>query len=192
MTGDGLGKYLGRAKDAEVRGDRVVADLHLSDTAHSTPGGDLAGYVLDLAEKEPAAFGASIVFAHDEDAELEHRSRHPTTTDKKNLDNLPHARLADLRAVDAVDDPAANPGGLFHRGHELAVEADAVFAYILGDTDQLPAVGELDIHPERVRGAFRRYLEAHEKVITTRAGCLDTARRKVAVLEELAEMERRG
>ena len=131
LSGDGLGKALGRYRNAEIQGDIVYADLHVFQSAHETPDGDLADYVMGLAEEDPEAFGNSISFRPDFGAEEEFQGKHSDedgrfqSPDSDNKKNLPHARLAELRAVDAVDSPAANPNGLFHRGDEIVAEADA-------------------------------------------------------------------
>ncbi|MCH8284926.1 hypothetical protein IIB79_00175, partial [candidate division KSB1 bacterium] len=62
LSGDGLGMHLGRVHSARKSGDRVFADLHFIEAAHTAPDGDLAKYIMDLAEQDPSAFGASIVF----------------------------------------------------------------------------------------------------------------------------------
>ncbi|MEI8049651.1 MAG: hypothetical protein WCI92_19925, partial [Bacteroidota bacterium] len=62
MCSQALGTYLGRFKNYSYSGNLVKADLCLDDTAKSTPSGDLYSYILDMAEKNPDMFGASIVF----------------------------------------------------------------------------------------------------------------------------------
>lgn len=179
LSGDGLGSFLGRAKNARVDGDVVRADLHLSESARNTPDGDLAGYVLQLAADDPEAFGTSIVFRHDAAAEREHLAAHSNleewtdangerrerkvfaSPDPKNVDNLAHARLQELKAVDVVDEPAANPGGMFQRGQEIATDADSLLSYALGLTDQKPVLAELSIDPDRVTGHFARFMSRH-------------------------------
>jgi hypothetical protein len=83
-----------------------------------------------MAAKEPQHFGASIVFTRDMEAEeafsaentieaeLTDETGKPTgektrrfkSPDPANLQNLPHARCAELHAADLVDDPAATDG----------------------------------------------------------------------------------
>jgi hypothetical protein len=178
LSSDGMGKHLGRLKASSVPSEAGVArgDLHFADAAHKTPQGDLAGYVMDLAEEDPSAFGKSIVFERDVEAEAAFMKKNGgdgddedyyeplqgfTTPDAGNARGLRHARLKRLRASDVVDSPAANPSGLFHRGDEIAVEATELFDYVLGLTDELPvSTGEigLDVHPDRVRGFVARFL----------------------------------
>lgn len=163
LSSDGLGTFLGRFKNAVLDGDIVRADLHLARSAHDTPDGDLAAYVMDLAEEDPQAFGTSIVFRHDLDAEATHRTAHSKngvfqSPDKDNQNNYPHARLRELRAVDAVDSPAANPGGLFHRQSQI-VEAEQLAAYALGLDAERPAVSQLSIDPDRLAGFAQSFLK---------------------------------
>lgn len=113
---DGLGKYLGRFHNIRVEGDKLLGDLMLSKTAHSSPAGDIGQYVLDLAREDPQALGVSAV------VDLE---RVWVTTDGKEISagggrpsnavgNYPVARVTQLYAADIVDEPAINPNGLFH------------------------------------------------------------------------------
>jgi len=118
-----MGTFLGRSREFRLAGDRVLADLYLSASAKEAPQGDLYTYVLGLAERDPAAFGASIVFEGKAEYQLE-----PDGTRKKDEDGKPLPRLArveKLLASDVVDDPAANPGGLFHAGDSLAAKVTA-------------------------------------------------------------------
>ncbi len=61
MSDDGLGKFLGRVRNARLDGNKVRGDLHLDPTSFNTPSGNLGGYVLDLAESDPAALSSSLV-----------------------------------------------------------------------------------------------------------------------------------
>lgn len=181
MSSDGLGKYLGRAQRFERDGDQVRVDLALSPTAARTPDGDLAGYVLDLADEDANAFGASIVFERDREAEeifllengaqtnrysavgnsvLSAADRGFKSPDPRNKKNLGHARLKGLHAVDLVDDPAANPNGLFssHPTYALLESSDAAAAFLLGLSEQPPAsLGGID--PTRARAFVTRFLD---------------------------------
>lgn len=173
LSGDGLGTFLGRVKNTRVVGDRAVGDLHFSRAAHHAPDGDLAEYIMDLAESDPAAFGMSIVFERDFEAEDEFGSANKSlveyddrrqmefvSPDPDNTDNLPHARLARLWAADAVDDPAANPTGLFQREQDIAREADLVLAYSLGLSNAAPTCHAFDVNPDRAKGFVSRFMES--------------------------------
>lgn len=165
MSSDGLGKALGRWKNGRVDGDVTRADLHFYQSAHHTPDGDLAEYVMDLAEEDHGAFGVSIAFDPDfgeEDrfiAENEDAKGNFVSPDKDNEGNLPHARLAELVAADCVDEPAANPSGLFHRGDELAGIGNRVLSWCFGLSDAAPDALEIGIDPDRLRQFVQRYLQ---------------------------------
>jgi len=184
LSADGLGRFLGRAKSFSLDGETLRADLHFDPTSHETPDGDLGKYAMDLAESDPEAFGSSIVFTHDYEAEDQFKLKHGgewkevddgyetfrvivgfESPDPRNVNHYPHCRLAELRAVDTVDEPAANPDGLFHLPNETLSQAQSFMAYALGLSDETPQ-GELaaQINPERARGFAARFLS--EKGLT--------------------------
>jgi hypothetical protein len=176
LSSDGLGTFLGRSLAARTGDNQALADLHFSKAGHSTPDGDLASYVMDLAQDDPDTFGVSIVFEPNLEAEKAHFTQHggkikehddgciewDTTDfqspDPDNAQNLPHARLASLRATDVVDEPAANPDGLFHREQRFAQEATSVAAYALGLTSERPQLMALGLDADRVAGFVKRFL----------------------------------
>jgi hypothetical protein len=177
-SSDGLGTLLGQTTNFRLDGNRVVGDLKFVESAHKTPDGDLASYVMDLAEETPEMFGASIVFARDRKAEEEFAVANGAkrkedrwgpyldfkefkSPDPDNRNNLPHARLAVLRASDVVDEPAANPGGMFAAlaGNELPEAAEAALDYALGLSEAAPAEAVFGVHPERMRLFVGGYME---------------------------------
>lgn len=177
LSSDGLGKFLGRTKDAAVDGDVVRGDQHIAASAHKTPDGNLAEYIMDRATEDPASFGASIVFSRDFEAEAAFIEEaggkivyddygYPeiegfVSPDPDNENNYPHSRLAELHAVDTVDDPAANPGGLFQRGQEVAVEAEALLAFSLGLSDEEPHTTSFGVDARRVQLFVDSFLHRH-------------------------------
>lgn len=166
LCSDGLGKYLGRAKNFAVDGDIVRADLHLSKSASKTPSGDLAGYVMDLAIEDPESFGTSIVFSHDSDAELQFVELHSdddgfSTPDELNARNLPHTRLKALKASDVVDEPAANPGGFFSDQDEILSRAEEGLSYVFGLSEAKPSALSLGIDADRAKQFVERFCERH-------------------------------
>lgn len=186
LCADGLGTYLGRWKDCQRDGDVLRGTLHLSATAHSTPKGDLAGYVLDLAEEDPTAFGTSIVFSCDqasmEQFMLDHGGRWEEdewgrsiivgfeSPDPDNPGHLPHARCAELLGCDVVDEPAANPSGFFGRGDELAAKASSVLAFLF-DLPNTPAPDPEafnGIEPGRARAFLQEFLSQHGLIVAPR------------------------
>jgi len=108
MSTTALGTFLGRVKKFRQDGDIIRADLFIDPTAHDTPDGDLAGYVLDLAESDPGAFGASMVIHWDEEFRKDKEGK--VLKDEDGNELPPLIRVKKLLSVDAVDDPAANKG----------------------------------------------------------------------------------
>jgi len=177
MSADGTGNYLGRFHDARLSADgtQSYADLHLDPAAHESPNGNLAEYVMLLADSDPQAFGMSIVFQYDGKAMEEFQSANQTeeidviagkerkvkrwkSPDPENKANLPHARMKALRAADAVDSPAANPSGLFGDPAGILQEADALAAYVAGVSDVRPVTAHFDADPERLKEYFAKFL----------------------------------
>jgi hypothetical protein len=168
MSSDGLGSFLGRGKGGMTKDGVTYADIHLAKSAHKTPDGDLAEYVMNLADEDPEAFGTSIVFEPDYGAEEKFVSEHKDedgryhSPDPNNVKNYPHARLARLRAADVVDEPAANPGGLFRRGQAIAEEADKLLSFSLGLSSDRPELCHLSIDPDRTAAFVARFLDSHD------------------------------
>jgi len=125
LSGDGLGKFLGRAKDARVEGGKLKADLHLSPTSRNTPSGDLGGYVMDLAESDPDAFGSSLVLKAREDLRLDGKGRPAVGPDGEELPPLWWPE--EIHASDVVDE-----GDAVHDGF-LGVPPEVVAALLAGD-----------------------------------------------------------
>lgn len=150
---DGMGATIGRAKNFSVVGDQAIADLHfLASSAHS-PRGNLAGYVMDLAAESPESFGSSIVA-------LEFKTeRRPGDDGTLLIDGKPAPlvmRVAKLGAVDFVDTPAANSGGLFSAlpdwpARNASTLLDSIFVGL--------SAGEIR---QRVDEFLSRYLSAKE------------------------------
>lgn len=184
LSGDGLGKGLGRTKNSVRDGDVVRGDLHFSKLSHKTPDGDLAEYIMGMADESPEDFGNSIAFEHDPAAEEKFALDHGATwkedpylgrylcfdafvsPDPMNTENLPHCRLGELRAVDVVDDPAANPNGLFHKGQEVPEAAEKLMCFALGLSAERPEQSVFDINPDRITGFVQRFLSNHGLEIT--------------------------
>lgn len=186
LCADGLGKYLGRARNFSRDGNVVRADLHLSDVANDSPDGELANYVMRLAESDPGAFGTSIVFEHDGVAERKFITDNGgrfvvnewgeeyvvdfVSPDPDNRQNFIHIRIAELLASDVVDEPAANPGGFFSNGEELAARAETVFSFLCGLSQSTPdsvTLGGID--PHRAKSFFVGFLQRHSLALTKTA-----------------------
>ncbi len=190
MSSDGLGKMLGRINNGRVEGDRVIGDLHFSKSSHRTPDGDLAEYVAMLIEEDPKAAGLSIVFHRDREAEIAFAVEHGAevfedeygqiidfenfkSPDPLNTQNLPHVRLKELRAADLVDEPAANPEGMFD-STPIARDAEKFLAYALGVEKEKTVAEMFGISCDRAAAFASRFLSSKGLMIvskdTTQAG----------------------
>ena len=156
MSGDGLAKGMGRAFYKKKDKNKVYADIHFWKSAHDGPDGNLAGYVIQRAKEDPSSFGMSISFQQDLESQAEFVENNSEdgafgSPDPNNLDNLPHVRLSKLRAADFVDEPAANPDGLFCVD-ETFKEAEQMLSFALGLTEEQPETCSFGIDPSRAAG----------------------------------------
>jgi hypothetical protein len=162
-------------KNFRVEGDRAIGDIHFARTSRKTPDGDLGAYVMDLAEEDPEAFGMSIVFDHDREEEDRFESSHEdddghfSSPDDDNSNSYRHIRLAKLWASDVVDEPAANPAGLFRKGHEIAEEADKLCEFALGLSGERPTLRHLSVDADRLAQYAARFLDSHNLELKEKA-----------------------
>lgn len=154
MSSTALGTFLGRVKDFRRDGDIVRADLHIDKTAYETPDGDLAGYVMDLAKSDPAAFGASMVIDWDEEFR--------EGKDAQGESLPPFIRVKKLFSVDVVDDPAANNGFFGMPFFNENVMPSAVMTAFLDRFLEQP--GAVD----RVMSFLERYRQNRNEIVKTR------------------------
>jgi hypothetical protein len=171
MSSSAVGTLLGSVKNFRVSddGNKALADLHLSETAKSTPNGDLFHYVLDLAENDPDKFGTSIVFERGkvyrrkQDGKKVYRyverDGRPVFNEAYNDAPAPdYIEIARLRADDIVDEPAANPSGIFS-----AFSEQQPAAIVTRFLDENPEIWELlqeddiDTIFEAFRERYRAY-----------------------------------
>jgi hypothetical protein len=126
---DGLGKYLGRVKNFRIEGEKLVGDLYISQSAKTSPAGNLGQYILDLAREDPTALGVSVVIDLERVWPTDTGQEVPTREGKPSNATTPYpvARPTHLYAADLVDEPALNPEGLFRVRNELV--ADGLFNY---------------------------------------------------------------
>lgn len=151
MCSTALGTYLGRFHNYCLNGNAVKADLHLDQSAKTSPNGNLFEYVLNMAESNPDMFGASLVFesAEFEIAEIEKEG-------KKEKHRF--FRLKELRATDIVDEPAATDG-LF--------SADSFPALASAFLDQNPELTNLIFSkPESAIEFLSNYLNSNSMKFT--------------------------
>ncbi len=139
MSGESLGTFIGRFKNFRVEGTKAIADLYLDESAKETPNGNLYDYILKLAQN-PDVFGSSIVFAIDSyyfkktTGENISSSDHYKNQDEGSvdysleLDNYGYkkyyVKMKELYGADLVDEPAANPDGLFSQFSSTTLHAD--------------------------------------------------------------------
>lgn len=206
MSEDGLGKFLGRSqeftlsKTTNAAGelvDAVRADLHFDPTASATPHGDLAKYVMDLAESDAEAISSSLVLESDYEQRLEKDG----TAKKDSAGNElpPLWRPTRLHASDIVETGDAVDGLL--SAPELAQ------ALSVGLTPELAKVLRFDnvarLGSQMLDGLFagqdRGTVEARcrawlERYLSHRFGApiatpaLDLRREKLAKLSELVKV----
>lgn len=157
MSDSALGTFLGRAKnfrrDSSNGQEKTLADITISDTAAKSPKGDLKTYVLDLASKENDMFGMSISF--DMGQEYQRDLSGMKIYEELNYEEPVFVELAKLWAADMVDDPAANPDGLFSAtGIELPLHA----AYVSRFLDAHPEIYEFaSDNPDMIGEFLKRY-----------------------------------
>lgn len=166
MSSDGLGKFLGRARDftigeaTDARTGRQVeavrADLYFDPSAYKTPSGDLAGYVMSLADSDPDALSSSVVMR----TKREYRLNDDGTT-KKDADGNelpPLFRPYELHASDIVDTGDAVDGIL----SADRFDADGLPLSLLWHAaellDETFAGQSRDVVEGRVRAWLGRYL----------------------------------
>ena len=116
MSNDGLGKFLGRAKNPRLdkisvrdsegakKDDEITvvrADLHIDPSSHSTPSGDLGGYIMQLVANDSDALSSSLVLRVEQEYRTDKKG-HPEVDDDGN-ELPPLWRPLALHATDIVD-----------------------------------------------------------------------------------------
>lgn len=114
---DSIGSFLGKVINVRREGDQVVGDLSFAQSSRKTRYNDLADYIMTMASETPDMLGASIEFQMNTDEMQEFVKQNGgvqfKSPDPMNINNYPHVRLHNISAVAIVDQPAANPMGLF-------------------------------------------------------------------------------
>lgn len=205
LSSDGLGKFLGRAKNLamgtalDARTGRTVeavrADLHFDKTALDTPpdgGKPLGVYVMDLAESDPDAISSSIVVRVDQKYRLTEKGTRATGPDGEELPPLWIPK--ELHASDIVDVGDA-VDGLLSAGINPAELPDGVVRLATDGLNKLFAGCDRETVAARAQAWLTRYLDgrygaADEQFKLTRTGLsvedavmggLDVMRRKLDI-----------
>lgn len=161
LSADGLGKYLGRAKNFRLAdgGTKVRADLHLDPTSlrPSPEGGGtpLGEYVLALAESDPGAFSSSLVLRAEKIYTLDEQGRRKKGPDGNELPPL--WKPTELHASDVVDTGEA-VNDFLSSGLDLEALPDAGVRYAAGLLDQLFAGADRATVADRCTAFLDRYL----------------------------------
>ena len=112
----GFDGIVGALRNPRIDGNQLRADLHLLSTS------DARARILEMAAEMPSQFGLSIAFSG--------AAEEIPLTDGQ---TATFARCSELYSVDLVDQPAANPTGLFAQPSE----AELAFAHALGRIETL-------------------------------------------------------
>jgi hypothetical protein len=106
---ESLGTIIGKFTNFRLSGDdKVIGDFKFITTEYNK---DMIQHIITLSKEYPKGFGTSIVFEFELD---EHGYIKVEQKDGKS-----YVGLGQLRAVDFVDNPAANPDGLFSEDEQL-------------------------------------------------------------------------
>jgi hypothetical protein len=117
MSSDGLGKHLGRAKNLSLSYAQNAAgqtvqcvrgDLHFANSASRTPSGDLAGYILSLADEDSDALSSSLALQVEKEYRVDADGRALTDDDGEELPPL--WRPTKIHASDIVGEGDACDG----------------------------------------------------------------------------------
>jgi len=119
LSSTALGTFLGRWKNLRRDGDRVLGDFYGSQSARKTPDGDLLGYIMALADDDEKAFGVSTVLKIGQPYTRNEKGEKVLVESAYSLkdDQKLYYEIDGVIGADFVDDPAANPDGLFSAWH---------------------------------------------------------------------------
>ena len=129
MCEDGMARRLGRFTDPRIVDDKVVGNLVFSRAAYDGPNGNMADYVMTLAEEDPESFGLSVVVAQQQVALNADGSETIVPRGAEVEGQALYMRPMEWRATDVVDEPAANRDGLFAAIDFQGGGADAIEAF---------------------------------------------------------------
>ncbi|GIV86079.1 MAG: hypothetical protein KatS3mg054_0108 [Chloroflexus sp.] len=170
---DGMGKQIGRIRDLEVTSDgTVIGNLFLYRKATGRRA-EMIEEVLNLAEEDPKVFGLSFVAYLDMKEMQKFIEEHSTddsgfsSPDIRNKKNLPHVRLERVDWCDVVNEPAANPDGLFASRREVV---ERLLDYVVlgkpcGLEEARLALSSLGVAPKAFRDFVNEYMRSRGVMI---------------------------
>jgi hypothetical protein len=185
-----LGTLVGHATNFRVVGDKVLNDITLSESASVSPKGNLRGYLLKLAQENPRDFGMSAVIKAKRAWKLATGGEAISDKRPENaVGDLPFARVQELKAVDFVDEPAANRDGLFADADLVAAfsgtsaDAEETFAAI----DDLRS--RMNLSVDAVAAFAARYVAARTTTTRTSTMKLSAAELQTLLREHKAHAD---
>lgn len=197
LSDDGLGKFLGRISNGRqdtctVRRDGVLAtlkcvrgDLKFDATAYDTPSGNLADYVMRLAESDPDALSSSLVIEPEEVWRTDASGRPLLDANGNQLPPL--WKPIRLHACDIVDTGDAVDGLL---SANLSVEGlpDNVVRQACQLLDAQFESASREVVQTRVQNWLLRYLDwkfgSESKPVETVPGSLAAAKKRLRQLTQ--------
>lgn len=146
IISDSIGTLIGKVVNPRIIDNKLAGDLSFAKSSTKSRYGDLADYVMTLAQQTPDFFGASLQFDLDvttmqvlvqvaggtlrvQDGQF--ITQNFKSPDIRNVNNYPHARLSAVNALAIVDEPAANPQGIFAVNFSKINEQIAIIANII-------------------------------------------------------------
>ena len=172
--GTGFASIVGVLKNFRIEGPKLLADLHLLKTHE-----DYAT-IVEIAQAMPSSVGLSISFSGA----------------REEIDGKQYARCTELYSVDFVDQPAANPSGLFSavdsRGKGMA-NADTLLSrikavFVETENKDLETANAQVIELKTKVSTFETTLDAKDKEITELKAAQTEFAAKVADFDKKVEL----
>ena len=127
---DAMGSHLGRASNFRIEDRSVRADITFAKSAFASPKGNLAGYVMTLAEEDSESLGMSVAGMLD-----------ANRMSDESEDGMMPLRFYELYSADVVAEPAATRNGIFSIQEDDMKEELGVKVEVSVDEDKKPQAG---------------------------------------------------
>lgn len=158
MSSNVIGTEIGRFKNFRRQGDTAYADLHLGSYAETGPNGDLAEFIMRVAEEDPGMIMNSIVFVPGPSYQYDEDGKRVEYGEDWDNERTTYCTLEKLLASDLVDE-GASTSGLFSAVNEHAFAVR--LSTFLDENPDLDAF--LDQHPD-LEGKVTEFLEKRHKI----------------------------